>query len=384
MLNLTEEKRNLLPRMFDEILTVSQASDVINETLHAAVPVLLVEGEVSGFTINRGKFIFFDVKDDESSLSCFMMAFALKFPLEDGMKVRLLVEPTLTNKGRFSLTVRELQPIGEGSLKKAFDILKKKLEAEGLFDDSRKRILPLFPTRIAVVSSCGAAGWADFSKIIDARWGGLRIELADVGVQGLNAPAEIVSAIQWLNQQAEPADILVVIRGGGSADDLAAFNHEDVVRAVAGSRIPTVVGIGHEVDTSLAELVADVRASTPSNAAQLVVPDRVDYLSKVQKNRYYLEESLTRFITRQTEDVDDFKLLLHERTERYFSHTHERIAGLIRVIEQLSPQAALKRGYGLIRSKQGVVSRISDVTIGDKISIELKDGRLGAIVDEKQ
>ncbi len=370
--------------MFDEILTVSQASDVINETLHAAVPALLIEGEVSGFNINRGKFVFFDVKDDESSLSCFMMAFALKFPLEDGMKVRLLVEPTLTSKGRFSLTVRELQPIGEGSLKKAFDVLKKKLEAEGLFDDSRKRTLPVFPTHIAVVSSRGAAGWADFSKIIDARWGGLHIELADVGVQGLNAPAEIVSAIQWLNQQAEPANVLVVIRGGGSADDLAAFNHEEVVRAVAGSRIPTVVGIGHEVDTSLAELVADVRASTPSNAAQLVVPDRVDYLSKVQKNSYYLEESLARFITRQTEDLGSYNTLLHERAERYFSRTHERIVGLIRVIDQLSPHAALKRGYGLIRSKQGIVSRISDVTIGEKISIELRDGQLGATVDEKQ
>lgn len=370
--------------MFDDVLTVSQASDVINETLHSAIPALIVEGEVSGFNINRGKFIFFDVKDDESTLSCFMMAFALKFPLEDGMKVRLLVEPTLTSKGRFSLTVRELQPIGEGSLKKAFDILKKKLEAEGLFEDSRKRPLPLFPTRIAVVSSRGAAGWADFSKIIDARWGGLHIELADVGVQGLNAPTEIVSAIQWLNQQAEPANVLVIIRGGGSADDLAAFNHEEVVRAVAGSRIPTVVGIGHEVDMSLAELVADVRASTPSNAAQLVVPDRAEYISKIQKNRYYLEESIARFITNQTDGIDNCKTLLHERTERYFSKTHEHISGLIRVIDQLSPQSALNRGYALIRAKDRIVSRMSDVTIGEKISIELRDGTLGATVDEKK
>lgn len=384
MPNRTEEKRNLFYRMFDEILTVSQASGVINETLHAALPALLIEGEVSGFTINRGKFIFFDVKDDESTLSCFMMAFALKFPVEDGMKIRLLVEPSLTNKGRFSLTVRELQPIGEGSLKKAFDVLKKKLDAEGLFEDSRKRTLPLFPNHIAVVSSQGAAGWADFSKIINTRWGGLHIELADVGVQGLNAPSEIVSAVQWLNQQAEPADVLVIIRGGGSADDLAAFNHEEVVRAVAGSRIPTVVGIGHEVDTSLAELVADVRASTPSNAAQLIVPDRAEYLSKVEKNKYYLEESIGRFISAQRDDIEHYKSSLHEGTERYLSRTHDRIAGLTRIIDQLSPQAVLKRGYGLIRSKQGVVSRTSDVTIGEKISIELRDGKMGATVDEKQ
>ncbi|MCB9822330.1 exodeoxyribonuclease VII large subunit [Candidatus Nomurabacteria bacterium] len=244
-------------------LSVSQAIDGFNELLDQAYPFVIIEGEVSSFKVNQNKFVFFDIKDQDATLGCFMMLFDLKMPIQDGMKVKVLATPKITKWGKFSLTVKNIMPIGEGSLKKSQDLLKQKLENEGLFDTSRKRILPKIPGRIGVVSSSQAAGYKDFIKIVEDRWGGLEILLTDITVQGIDAPAQIVGAIKYLNEVANDLDVIVVIRGGGSADDLAAFSNEDVVRAIAGSRTPTLVGVGHEVDISLADLVADKRASTP-------------------------------------------------------------------------------------------------------------------------
>lgn len=370
--------------MFDQILSVSDASDLINETLHAAVPALMIEGEVSGFNVNRGKFVFFDLKDDEALLPCFMMAFNLKFPIEDGMKIRVLVEPGLTAKGRFSLTVRELQPVGEGSLKKAFELLKKQLAAEGLFEPGRKRSLPDYPQKIGVVSSSGAAGWADFTKILNERWGGLYIQLADVTVQGLSAPGEVVRAIEYFNQQSQLVDALVVIRGGGSADDLAAFNHEEVVRAVAGSRIPTVVAIGHETDESLAELAADLRASTPSNAAQLLVPDKREVLRRISDGSRRAEQQIVQLMEAASDDITVIKESLSQALVRYFEAATQTVTHSLKVIEQLSPEAALKRGYALVRGDHGIISSIKMVHLGERVEVKLRDGKMEAIVDGKK
>jgi len=369
--------------MFDEVLSVSDARNLINENIQASTPALLIEGEVSGFNVNRGKFIFFDLKDDEAILPCFMMVFVLKYPLEDGMKVRVLVEPGLTAKGRFSLTVRELQPVGEGSLKKAFEVLKKKLDAEGLFAPERKRALPEFPQRIGVVSSSGAAGWADFSKILDERWGGVEVLLADVGVQGLRAPGEIIAGIEHFNQESELVDVLVVIRGGGSADDLAAFNHEDVVRAVAASRIPTVVGIGHETDESLAELAADLRASTPSNAAQLVVPDKKDFLRQLSEKNEKSLMSIRNLFGELRDQLDDVCSGVVERLSRFLVDSNKQLSDKTRIITQLNPENILRRGYGILRGEGGVISSVTGVTIGQKAELELKDGVLGVTIDDK-
>jgi exodeoxyribonuclease VII large subunit len=369
--------------MFDKTLTVSEASDVINETLKAAVPALIIEGEVSGFNVNRGKFVFFDLKDDGAILPCFMMAFALNFPIEDGMKVRVLVESSLTAKGRFSLTVRQIQPIGEGSLKKAFELLKKKLSSEDLFDVERKRTLPEYPSKIGVVSSSGAAGWADFSKILNERWGGLEVELADVTVQGLSAPGEVVKAIEHFNSTAELPDVLVVIRGGGSADDLAAFSSEEVVRAVAASRVPTVLGIGHETDQSLAELAADVVASTPSNAAQLVVPDKKDFVKNLEGNKSQMQTLVNHAIEIRGNEVESINQSVQQGLKDYISSLSEGIRVFSKVLKQVDPQAALQRGYSITRSGSKILSSVKDVKMGENITVDFKDGTIGAKVNDK-
>lgn len=255
-------------------LSVSEAIDLVNQTLDYAYPVLKVEGEISSFKINQGKWVFFDLKDEDGTLGCFMPLYQLRTALEDGMRVVVSAKPRLTKWGKFSLTVVSVSPVGEGSLKRAFELLKARLEKDGLFSEERKRALPAAPSRVAVITSQQAAGYADFVKVINERWGGVKVEVASVQVQGETAALQIVRAIEYFNQQEEPAEVLVLIRGGGSADDLSVFNDEPLVRAVAASRIPTLAGIGHEVDTTLVDLAADVRAATPSHAAQILVPDK--------------------------------------------------------------------------------------------------------------
>lgn len=360
--------------MDDIVLGVSEAVDLINISLEQVSPLILIEGEVSSFKINQNKYIFFDIKDDSSTLNCFMMLFQLKYPIEDGMKIRILVQPKLTKWGKFSLTVKEVVPVGEGSLKKSFDLLRKKLAAEGLFDESRKRPIPRFPQRIGVVSSSSAAGYKDFIKILGNRWGGLEIILADVNVQGADSPAQIVGALRYLNELSEPLDVIAIIRGGGSLDDLAAFNHEDVVRSVADSRTPTVVGVGHEVDTSLVDLVADIRASTPSNAAELVVPDKKTVITQCNKTVTTIYGLILDNILRLSDESANIYSSIDDSVARLFDSKKSELKFFKRTLLQLDPAMALRRGYSIARSGSGVISSISDVTIKDSLKIEVSDG----------
>ncbi len=364
--------------MEDVTLQVSDAIGLINQTLDAAFPFILVEGEVSGFKINQGKFAFFDIKDDSGSLNCFMMAFQLKFPINDGMKVKVLAQPKITTWGKFSLTVREVVPVGEGSLKKSFEMLKNKLEAEGLFDETRKRLLPAIPSRIGVVSSSGAAGYADFIKILDNRWGSLEIVLVDVPVQGMDAPAQLIGAISYLNELSIPVDVLAIIRGGGSADDLSAFNHEDVVRAVASSRTPTIVGVGHEVDTSLSDLSADVRAATPSNAAELIVPDKTQIIQGILRINQQLEKHLIEAVDDALEQKVNSEESIYNRLNTFFEQKNDALHFMQKTLKQLDPTAVLKRGYSIIRKTDQVITKIENVTIGDDVTLQVSDGQLGA------
>jgi exodeoxyribonuclease VII large subunit len=264
-------------------LGVSDFIALTNQTLEFAYPSVEVEGEVASFKVNQGKFVFFDLKDQAGSVGCFMTLWQLRTPIEDGMKVVVVATPKLTPWGKFSLTVRAVRPSGEGNLKKSFELLKAKLDKEGLFSPARKRALPALVQHVAVISSTQAAGYADFIKILNDRWGGLEVEVAHVQVQGATAPDQIIRALQYFNMREELPQVVVIVRGGGSADDLSAFNDEQLVREIAASRIPTLVGVGHEIDMSLADMVADVRAATPSNAAQILTPDRNEIVRTVRR-----------------------------------------------------------------------------------------------------
>jgi len=364
--------------MQDVTLQVFEAIALINHTLDTAFPFILVEGEVASFKVNQGKFIFFDIKDKSGSLGCFMMAFSLKFPLEDGMKVRVLAQPKITNWGKFSLTVREVTPVGEGSLKKSFELLKTKLEKEGLFDEARKRPLPPLPNRIGVVSSSQAAGYTDFIKILENRWGNLEIVLTDVTVQGADAPTQVSKGIEYLNELAKPVDVIAVIRGGGSADDLSTFNHEDVVRAVALSRTPTIVGVGHEIDVSLSDLASDVRAATPSNAAELIVPDKNHVLAGVRRIITQTEKSLDELLTGTLNSQIELNESIYGSLDTFFTIKGETLRSMQRTLNQLNPLAVLRRGYSIVKSGRKIIITTSDVIIGDEISIQVSDGTLGA------
>lgn len=339
-------------------LSVSDFIAVTNQTLEYAYPSVEVEGEVASFKVNQGKYVFFDIKDAGGSVGCFMTVWQLRVPIEDGMKVIVVATPKLTQWGKFSLTVRAVRPSGEGALKKSFEILKAKLDGEGLFDEARKRSLPIHPTHIGVISSTQAAGYADFMKIVGDRWGGLRIDVAHTLVQGVDAPDQIIRAIQYFNTREELPEVLVIIRGGGSADDLSAFNDEQLVRAIAASRIPTLVGVGHEIDESLSDLAADVSAATPSNAAQIVVPDKQEIIRSVRYRVSSLLPRLAQAIDSEKDRVQATLKRAYDTTIDRVRYAEEQFERLRRVLAQLDPRVVLERGYALVRGEQAVGATI--------------------------
>lgn len=342
--------------MENQPFSVSEALALINQTLDYAYPVIVVDGEVANFKVNQNKFVFFDIKDSEGMLGCFMTVFQLGVALEDGMKVRVVAAPKLTKWGKFSLTVRAVMPIGEGSIKRNYELQKEKFAKEGLFDDEHKRSLPMYPEHIAVVSSTGAAGYADFIKIVSQRWPGIEISVYNVSVQGESAPAQIAAAVKRASEAAR-YDAIAVVRGGGAREDLAAFDDETVVRAIAGSRAPVITGIGHEVDETLADLVADIRASTPSNAAEILVPEK----REVQAMIDYLQHKPLTTIERLIEDVRRDVRQSNEQFAEHFERTAERYRNdftlMTQIARQYDPRVVLQRGYALVRAADGALQR---------------------------
>lgn len=360
------------------VVSVSDAIALINQTLDYAYPTLVVEGEVSGFKVNKDKYVFFDIKDAAGTLGCFMTVYQLRIPIEDGMRVRIVANPKITQWGKFSLTIRLITPVGEGSLKRAFELLRAKLDKEGLFASERKRALPERPTNIGVISSTQAAGYGDFIKILNDRWGGMDIIVANTQVQGASAPAQIVRAIEYFNQRSEPPQVLAIIRGGGSADDLSAFNDEPLVRAIAASRVPVIVGVGHEVDTTLADMAADVRAATPSNAAQILVPDRREIIASVDASSRHMLQLMSRYVTQTRQHIADNLTTMRRRYDREWHVIQSRFEQLNAVLQQLNPRSALKRGYAIARVNGKVLRSGAGLKPGDQIAIEVQSDIINA------
>lgn len=361
-----EKSTNLQP-----IYSVSDFIAVLNQTLEFAYPSVEIEGEVASFKVNQGKYVFFDIKDSEGSINCFMTVWQLRVPIEDGMKVIVSAIPKLTQWGKFSLTVKSIRPSGEGALKKSFELLKGKLEKEGLFAPERKRLLPSLPNRIAVISSTGAAGYADFIKILGDRWGGLMIDVANVQVQGQGSPDQIIRAIDYFNQKEKLPEVVVIIRGGGSADDLSTFNDELLVRVIASSRIPTLVGVGHETDQSLADLAADVRAATPSNAATILVPDKNEIIRAVKNQIDSLIPRIVQVIDQQKTELNDQLINAINKIDLKINRQIVYVSSMKNILTQLDPNRVLDRGYAIIR---GVIKK------GLKIEIETNKDILEAEV----
>lgn len=348
-------------------LTVSDFIAITNQSFETIYPSVFIEGEVESFSINQSKFVFFNLKDKESSVNCFMMKFALHISIEDGMYVRVKARPKITQKGKFSLTIDSIRPIGEGSVKKSFELLRAKLAAEGLFDESRKRILPWLPRKIAVISSKQAAGYIDFMKIADSRIKGVDFIICNAQVQGNDAPESIVNAIEKCNKMSNLPDVIAIVRGGGSADDLATFNDERVVRAIAASRVPVITGIGHEIDTTLADLASDIRAATPTHAATILLPSLDDVRLKIRQSILRVKPTLHQIISDNKAHLHSRKLTAKYHILNYIDLQKAKIAALGKIAKSLDPRNVLARGYAIMRMENDILSN------GAQVDIETKD-----------
>lgn len=329
-------------------LSVSEFVASLNQTLEYAYPIVEIEGEVASFKVNQQKYVFFDLKDAGASVGCFMTVWQLRVPVEDGMKVIVRATPKMTPWGKFSLTVQSIRPSGEGSLKKSFELLKEKLDKEGLFDPARKRSLPSIPSHIGVVSSTQAAGYGDFIKILDERFGGVRVDVAHVQVQGEGAPDQIIRAIEYFNTTSDVPEVVVIVRGGGSADDLSTFNDERLVRAIAASRVPTLVGVGHEVDVTLADMVADVRAATPSNAAQIVVPDRQELIQRLRSQRVRILTHIDALLERELRTTRDCRSYMIDAWTVQMQTVSQAVTHARDKLTAYDPRRVLARGYAIL------------------------------------
>ncbi|MBQ9392738.1 MAG: exodeoxyribonuclease VII large subunit, partial [Oscillospiraceae bacterium] len=354
---------------------------------------------------------YFTLKDSESALRCVMFkssAVKLRFRPENGMKViasgRISVFP---RDGAYQLYCGDLIPEGLGDLHVAFEQLKAKLQQEGLFDESHKKPLPLYPRRIAIVTSSAGAAVHDMIRILRRRYPIAKVLLLPVRVQGAEAPPEIVGAIRYANRY-RLADVLITGRGGGSLEDLWAFNDERVARAIFDSEIPVISAVGHEPDVTISDYVADRRASTPSNAAEIAVPDMAEVLRWLQDASARMTQSTLHLLEQQdkrlsaladkrvmtdpTAFLQDRQLqldLLRRRLsaagQGVLAGHQQRFARLAAALDALSPLKVLGRGYAMAQTAQGEVLRSSEqVQAGDKIRVRLGQGSLDCTVDGRE
>ena len=364
-------------------LGVSEFVALLNQTLEFAYPSVVIIGELASFKVWRERLVFFDLKDETAVVNCWAYITQLPGPLEDGMKLKVRGQPRYHPARGFRFNVQTIQPAGEGSIKKAAALLRAKLAAEGLFDETRKRPLPYPPNRIGLITSKQSAAYADFIKILDARWRGLYIQLVDVQVQGEVAPGQVTTALEQLNGEAEPPEVIIIIRGGGSAEDLAAFSTEQVTRAVAASRVPTLVAIGHEIDLSLAELASDRRASTPSNAAELLVPDRAQVRAALKTTTVQLRQAGQRQLKAARDRLEYQAEALESGLLQKLKQAKDKLRSQAQLLGVLSPQAVLRRGYAIVRQGNRPVRDIRILAVGAIVDVQISDGDFTATVNKR-
>ncbi len=340
----------------ESILSVSALTGLIKGTLAEAFPAVWVKGELSGFKRYPSGHLYFSLKDEAALLGCVMWksrAGRLAFEPQDGLAVEAFGAVSVYEpQGRYQLVVEEMRPAGVGALLLAFEELKRRLGAEGLFDPARKQPLPRFPGRIGLVTSPVGAAVRDLVKVLRARWPAIRIVLAPVRVQGAGAAEEIAAAIERFDRYGR-VDLLIVGRGGGSLEDLWAFNEERVVRAIAACRLPVISAVGHEVDVTLADFAADVRAATPSNAAEIAVPSRVEVARRLEQARDRLARALASGLAER-------RRRLEALTARYgFRRQEEALGHLQQRVDELLERTRAAAGAGLARARARLVEIVS-------------------------
>ncbi|HWB00539.1 MAG TPA: exodeoxyribonuclease VII large subunit [Pirellulales bacterium] len=395
------------------VLSVADLTGLIKDTLEGSFPDVWVAGEISNLSRPQSGHCYLTLKDDRAQIRAVLWratATRCKFELEDGLEVicqgELEVYPP---RGTYQLVVRQIEPRGVGALELALRKLREKLAAEGLFDQGRKRPLPRFPRRIAFVTSPTGAAIRDFLQVLRRRWTGADVLVVPTRVQGDGAGAEIAAAIATANRFAESIDCLVVGRGGGSLEDLWAFNEECVVRAICASRIPVVSAVGHEIDVTLSDLAADVRALTPSEAAELVVPASDEIAAALRATQMRLLKSLrvaagglrTRLealaqhrgirrpfepVHERAQRIDDLAARAKSAIVRQTAASRQRLTSDSAHLESLSPLAVLGRGYSLtFRTQDGQLVRdAANLQIGDEVVTRFAKSRATSTVTGMQ
>src|SRR2546421_3183979 len=396
------------------IFSVAQVSRYLKEVLETddILQDIWVQGEISGCKTYSSGHCYFTLKDAEAQLACvFFKQARLRSSaphLLDGMAIAANGRISLYERdGKLQLYVECVEPIGDGALFLRFEQVKARLEAEGLIDTERKRPLPSQPAVIGIVTSPQAAALRDMLRVLRSRYPLAEVILAPTLVQGAEAPASIAAALDLLNEHAE-ADVVIVGRGGGSIEDLWAFNEEVVARAIARSRIPVISGVGHETDFTIADLVADYRASTPTAAASAAVPDMNEWREKLLEFEEELTESIETYLIDQREilgrirrdllrlnpqyqlerlqqRLDDTSALLQARMEHILSLRMERLRGIALRLHSLSPLLTIARGFAVVRrdSDHSLVTKTQQVHPGDELTIQVTDGHIHAHVNKQ-
>ncbi len=420
--DLIQDKKN-------RVYTVRELNFSVKQLLENNLPLLWVRGEISNFTCATSGHWYFSLKDDQAQARCVMFRHKnqyLDWLPKNGVQVEVLALPTLYEaRGDFQLNLEQLRPAGLGTLYETFEKLKKKLQDEGLFDAARKRPLPFLPAQIGIITSPQAAALHDVLTTLSRRMPGIPAVLYPVPVQGEGAAQKIAQAIMTANERAE-CDVLLLCRGGGSIEDLWAFNEETVARAIATSKIPVVSGIGHESDFTIADFAADQRAATPTAAAQLVAPERQELLQRLRWVAQHLNLAMMHRFERAMQQLDLLQhRLVHpaqrlQQQAQHLDHLQQRLSvsrpaiallsaqctehwrrlekAIQRALEKhdarltslrqhllhLNPQQVLARGYSMVRDENGtIVSDASKLAVGEKLDITFASGWANAEIKQK-
>ncbi len=400
----------MIPKFTPSIISVSQLNYYIKSLLESddKLRYVFVTGEISNLTDHYSSgHIYLSLKDDKAVIKAVMFSFSaknLKFRLQNGMKIIArgrvsLYEPS----GQYQLYIEDMQPDGIGSLTIAFEQLKKKLEAEGLFDPKHKKPLPEFPKVITIITSPTGAALQDIRNVLSRRWPYSRVQILPVLVQGEGAASMLTKAVTEADAHAD-SDVIIIGRGGGSIEDLWAFNDESLARAIFACRIPVISAVGHETDFTICDFVADMRAPTPSAAAELATPDRFQQFDLLSQQRQYLVALGEKLLHTKQKELDvftaflrdndprnDFDIMLEEAEklkDRFLLASEKLVSDKQNALDQLklrlfalNPTEILRRGYSVVTLKDKTISSVSQVASGDDVRIILSDGEFSATVN---
>jgi exodeoxyribonuclease VII large subunit len=386
----------------ESIYSVSELNQMVQHLLEDAFLPIWVEGEISNFACPSSGHWYFSLKDENAQVRCALFNSRQRYknnPLKNGMQILARAKISLyPTRGEFQLIIDQFEPAGEGALRKAFDKLKTELAAEGLFDQQHKKPLPKFPPTIGVISSHTGAALRDICIVLKERFPAIGIIIYPSLVQGKNASAQIVQQIKIANQRKE-CDVLILARGGGSLEDLWPFNEENVARAIFKSELPVISAIGHETDFTIADFVADKRAATPTMGAQLASPDGNEYQQQLDKTYQRLINTIQYLLKSHQQNIknlakrlrhpqqqlqdgvqhcDELTQRLNLSIKRQLDMHQQKLSGLSRTLQAISPLASLARGYAIVRDARSkkILRNSKEVKSGQKIITKLAKGEL--------